>query len=184
MGGIKDMNILKKYLIIGILGMLLLMSISSATPLLEHEKTAENKIQVENNIYYNDMLDFNNPPVMDYIDGPTKLKVGELGKWLLHAWDNDSAFLQFFIDLGDGTNWVSGWISCVGGAFYDFTHIYPIEGTYIITVFAEDTEGARSESISLTLIVPRSRDINYSIINYLQNYPHLLLIIRLISELH
>ena len=176
------MKIYRKCLVIVIIGTLSLMGFSSATSSLLREKTSNDKILDENNLLNDEMMILNNPPIMDYIKGPTRLKAGELGKWLFHAWDNDSGQLQFIINWGDGTYWITPWVSCVGGAYSDAPHIYYIEGTYNITVYAQDRQAGTSGNVSLQVIVPRARAVYHPLLlRFLERFPLLERLLSLIK---
>ena len=106
----------------------------------------------------------NNPPDTPIITGKTNGKAGEEYEYCLdYAEDPDGDSLNVWWDWGDGTN--TGWLGPYepGEPICD-THSWSKEGTYTVKAKLKDTVGAESDWATLTVSMPKSKEINIQLI--------------------
>lgn len=93
----------------------------------------------------------NQPPVISGVSGPTVLKVGEQGSWMVKASDPENGQLWYFVDWGDVQMIDYGGIGASGipsdfKQVTTFTHSYSQAGTYTVKFLVRDTSGNESKS--------------------------------------
>lgn len=87
----------------------------------------------------------NRPPFISAIVGPTKLKSGESGTWMVVASDPEYEAIEYSIIWGDEGGSLAQLLDLARLGIYAFsrqttyTHAYQSSGSYTIIVFARDT---------------------------------------------
>ncbi|MEK7630879.1 MAG: PKD domain-containing protein [Patescibacteria group bacterium] len=100
----------------------------------------------------------NQPPVIKSVKGPTQLSVGEVGGWIIEAYDPERASLRYSVMWGDENNYASpsDISGREGGATNaqttTFTHSYARAGAYTIRFVVSDNAGQEAKS-SMTIQV-------------------------------
>ncbi|MBI4896118.1 MAG: protease complex subunit PrcB family protein [Candidatus Aenigmarchaeota archaeon] len=100
-----------------------------------NEKTGIPKLRVSHN-------DFNKPPVIVGLSGPTRLSVNQKGTWTVRAYDPEAGYISYGISFGDavqGSTARSLSSTVINEA--TFEHTYSNAGTYRITVTVRDEQG-------------------------------------------
>ena len=126
--------------------------------------------------------DPNEPPTAPTIDGPPEGKVGEEYKFTFHAIDSNGDDVKYFIDWGDdNSEWTNYYPSCTN---VTVNHTWSKKGDYTITAKAQDIYGAEGPEGTLTVTIPRSREVNNPLIlRLLEWFPNLFPILRQLLEL-
>lgn len=97
----------------------------------------------------------NNPPISPEIDGPTSGVPETEYTYTLNAVDPDDDEVRFNIDWGDGDTETTSFGP--SGEDVIVSHIWSEQGTYTITVQAEDVNGLLSSESTLKVKIPRIR---------------------------
>jgi len=89
----------------------------------------------------------NKPPVITSVGGPTDLKVNEMGKWGIEAYDPDGKYLKYSVDWGEnivypGSSASNREISQEA----TFTHKYSSPGKYTVVFTVTDDKGGKVQS--------------------------------------
>jgi hypothetical protein len=105
------------------------------------------------------------PPNSPIIDGPDSGKPGEEYFYKFAAQDPNSDDIYLWIDWGDGDT--SGWIGPYkSGEGEILNHTWTSQGTYTIKAKAKDTYDAESDWTTLTVTIPRDKEINKQFLNF------------------
>ncbi len=98
-------------------------------------------------------------PVINGIDAPTTLSVGQLGTWTVRATDSYNGTLSYYVDWGDNATLPSGYTGAVSNPAFSqsatFTHSYANAGTYTIRFTVRNGSGVTAQS-SATVFVQGS----------------------------
>ena len=107
----------------------------------------------------------NDPPTAPEIDGPDKGKPDVELCWTFHSDDPNGNDVRYHIDWGDGSNLTNTtyYPACTP---VEICHTYAKKGTYTIKAYANDTKGALSSKSTFKVNIPRSRSINYHILQW------------------
>lgn len=142
----------KMYFII-IIASILLLSMPNSTALLTTKETYEN-----------------NPPSDPIIDGPSKVRVGELHEWTITSTDPEGSDITYYFDWGDhcGASWYGPYPS---GEVVVLPHTYSYVSTYIINAMAMDDESTESGWTYFDIEVVKSRTVNNPLLKLLEKYP-------------
>jgi len=117
----------------------------------------------------------NNPPDSPSIDGPTNGKPNQQYTFTFNAVDPDEDDLFYFIDWGDGNTeeWIGPYVS---NEKLTRNHSWD-KGDYTIRSKVKDTGNLKSNWTELKVTIPRIKAINKPILNFLQSYPFLFLLL-------
>jgi hypothetical protein len=110
----------------------------------------------------------NQPPNNPTISGPTTGKPNTEYDFTLNSVDPDGDDVRFHIDWNDGDSETSSFTS--SGNNMVVSHIWTGQGTYTITVYAEDEFGAVSGTTTSQMIIEKSKTMSNPFLNYLQNF--------------
>lgn len=117
----------------------------------------------------------NFPPSISGVSGPTSLKIGETGTWVVKASDPENGLLSYYVNWGEffGDSAV-GAVSPVllSSQTATFTHSYAVTGTYYPKFRVTDNAG-QSNSASLSVVVGGGGNgcENGAMYNYLTGEP-------------
>ena len=113
----------------------------------------------------------NTQPFRPSITGPSSGKPGQRLTFVFNAVDPDGDDVKFIIDWGDGDSETTSFT----GSGNDITasHSWSENGTYILTVKAEDEYGAVSFETSGKITIPRNKAVtsNILLIKILERFP-------------
>jgi len=122
------------------------------------------------------------PPTAPDTNGPQQGFPGIEYIFTFHSDDPNEDKVRYHINWGDVTDEVTDWSQACTPV--PVGHIYNAKQTYTITAFAEDETGLFSPPSSFTIVIPRTKTINYPILNWLQSRPNLFpLLQKLIRQL-
>jgi hypothetical protein len=115
-------------------------------------------------------------------DGKTSGTVGEPYTYTSSTDDPDEDEIYYWFDWGDGDN--SGWVGPhPSGQTVEASHIWTVKGSYEITVKAKDINDFESEwSEPLPINMPRGKNINTPLLNWLQRHPSILLLVQMLFQ--
>jgi hypothetical protein len=133
-------------------------------------------------IYY-DKFDVGSPPGPPTITGPTSGKVGEEIEFTFNAVDPDGDNVKYYIDWGDDNSEETGFNP--SGTDVKVKHTWQSKGTYTIRAYAEDTNGLagpEGPSLTITITKGKNRAITSPFQWFLQQYPNLFPILRLLFQ--
>ena len=108
------------------------------------------------------ILNYNNPPGIPVIKGPTSGKPGIEYDFTFNSTDDEGDELQYLIDWGDDIEDIIGTFS--PGTEAPASHTWVKKGTYTITAVARDQFGANSNPGLLSITMPRSKIVKNPII--------------------
>ena len=110
-------------------------------------------------------------PETPVITGETSGKVGVSYIYSALSSDPDGDQIWYWFDWGDNSN--TGWVGPYSsGVVASESHIWNIEGTYIIKVKAKDINGLESEWGELQVTMPRNKDVsNLLLLRFLERFP-------------
>ena len=111
----------------------------------------------------------NQPPNNPTISGPTTGKPNTEYDFTLNSVDSDGDDVRFHIDWNDGDSETSSFTS--SGSNMVVSHIWTGQGTYTITVYAEDEFGAVSGTTTSQMIIEKSKTMSNPFLHFLQQYP-------------
>jgi hypothetical protein len=97
-------------------------------------------------------LSSNTPPLIPTIEGSEKGKCNVTQDYVVSAEDSQADDISFYVDWGDGSYKMVGWIS--SGEEFSINHTWASEGTYEVKVKAIDQYGANSDWATLTVNMP------------------------------
>jgi len=124
----------------------------------------------------------NNPPGLPNIDGTTSGTAGVTYTYNISSTDPDGDNVYYWIEWYDGCPGIEWQGPYPSGVPIQFDYNWQNQGTYIISVTAKDIFGAESDTATLTVIMPRIRNINTPIIqflnNFLEDHPYLYLVLQ------
>jgi len=124
----------------------------------------------------------NNPPNTPNINGPLNGKVGIEYEYCIDtAVDPDGNSVYVYWEWGDSeyNDWDGPYAS---GEEICASHTWDEEGTYVIRAKLRDEFGAESDWGELSVTMPRNKFVYKSFLNFLQNYPTILQIFKLIMQ--
>jgi len=123
----------------------------------------------------------NETPSVPIITGETNGKSGQTYTYSFISTDPDGDDINYCIDWGCGDPEF-----CIGpfssGTEQSDSHEWS-EGTYVIKVKAQDSNGAESEWGTLTISMPKTKDIRTPFLLFLENHPRILLLLQMILGL-
>jgi hypothetical protein len=122
--------------------------------------------------------ELNQPPSAPIIDGETNGKNGIEYEYTFNAVDPDDDNVRYHIDWDDSNSETTDFFS--SGTDVKVKHTWDNEGTYTITAYAEDEFGLAGPEGTLTVTMPRNRAINTPFQWFLQQYPNMFPILRLL----
>ncbi|UCD14665.1 MAG: VCBS repeat-containing protein [Thermoplasmatales archaeon] len=123
------------------------------------------------------ILGDNSPPSAPIIKGPTSGKPGVQYEYTFNSTDDDNDDLYYIIDWGDGIEEVIGVFP--SGVEANASHTWAKKGTFTIRAKAGDPWGALSEWGSLTVTMPKDKQIIKSVFSkLLENFPAVNLLIK------
>ncbi len=125
----------------------------------------------------------NNPPNTPTIDGPTKGTVGVTYYYNISATDPDSNDVYFYIEWFQGCPGIYWQGPYPSGEQIQFGYTWENQGVHIISVKAKDVYEAESETVTLTVTMPRTRTINNPFRNLLESHPNLFPILQRLLRL-
>lgn len=100
----------------------------------------------------------NEAPDKPLLSGPTSGKTGSSYEYSAYAVDPDSDNVYFLFDWGDGTQ--TEWVGPVeSGEVVKQHHVWLDKGNYVVTVKAKDEYGAESQTTTLSVEMPKYREI-------------------------
>ncbi len=109
---------------------------------------------------YQDIIQPNTAPHDLSIDGEANGKTGTSYKYTFSSIDDELQEINYFIDWGDGSD--TGWFGPYeSGEEGDKSHTWSEDGTYTITITAQDEYGAESET-TLKVTMPRNKAFNFN----------------------
>ena len=97
----------------------------------------------------------NNPPTKPIINGPTEGEPGVTYTYTVVSTDPDGDKIRYCFDWGDGETFCSDYVN--SGQTFEAYHAWAEKGTYIIKVYAEDENGAKSETATLQVKMPLAK---------------------------
>ena len=118
----------------------------------------------------------NQPPDAPIITGPNNGKPNTEYEFTVIATDPDGDDVRFIVDWGDGDNETTPYTA--SGSDLDVSHIWTDEGTFTITVYAEDEFGAVSGETTSQMIIEKSKTMSHPFINFLQSHPNMFPILQ------
>lgn len=104
----------------------------------------------------------NSPPTDPEIDGPSRGNFGIKYEFTFVSTDPEDHIIWYYVDWSDGNITDSGGYS--SGKVVTFSHTWEEEGTYLIKGKAIDEFGAESNFSEFEIIIPRNRNLFYSLI--------------------
>ncbi len=119
----------------------------------------------------------NNPPETPDIDGPVTGVPGTTYDFTLTTVDPDGDDIRYYVMWDDGDTEWTGYAS--SGDIITVTHSYGTQDTYTIKARAEDTNYGTSDWATFEITIPRTRDLNHLLLNFLQRFPILRQILSL-----
>ena len=96
-----------------------------------------------------------NPPTDPKISGPTEGLSGSTYYYSFVSTDPDGDELEYYIDWGDGTEWLGPEDP---GTEIEAYHSWMADGAYIIKAKAYDSTGAESDWAYYTITMPKEKD--------------------------
>jgi hypothetical protein len=119
----------------------------------------------------------NQPPTAPTIAGPHGGKPGESLTFTFNAVDPEDYDVRFIIDWGDEQNETTSFTG--SGTDKTASHAWSEEGTYILSVKAEDEYGAiGDETWGEIVIKKKGKSINRPMFQFFQNHPNLFPILQ------
>jgi hypothetical protein len=120
-------------------------------------------------------------PAMHDISGASNVQPDHPMDYTFTATDPYNQDVYYYIDWGDGEiiEWVGAYAS---GSPLTINHTWAEIGGYTIKAKAKDRDGLESEWMTKNIYVTKSRNVYSILMKLLQNYPHLQLLIQLLSE--
>ena len=94
----------------------------------------------------------NNPPTKPVINGPTEGEAGTTYTYTVVSTDPDGDKIRYCFDWGDGETFCSDYMN--SGQTFEAYHSWAEKGTYVIKVYAEDENKAKSETATLQVKMP------------------------------
>jgi uncharacterized protein (UPF0248 family) len=113
---------------------------------------------------------FNYPPNSPDVDGPTRGKPGTSYDYTFNTVDPNSDDVKYHIDWDDGGSETTTFNP--SGKDVTISHTWAKEGTYIITVYAEDEFGLISPESTFEVTMPRNRILtSFLLLRLLERFP-------------
>lgn len=108
--------------------------------------------------------EYNNPPENPTLTGDISGKVGRSYMYSAITTDPDDDKLYYKFDWGDGndTDWIGTFDS---NKYCNESHIWKAEGAYVIKVKAKDIKGAESDWTTLSVSIPKNKNLIYVILD-------------------
>ena len=130
-------------------------------------------IQFSNNTLfgYEIIKEVNTPPEAPTITGPDNGAAGTTYEYLVRSVDPDDDDVRYIIDWGDGEIDTTSY--SMSGVTILLLKSWTKEGTYTITVKAQDTKGEIGPETTKTVTMPRDKAINRPFLNWLHCHPNL-----------
>ena len=120
--------------------------------------------------------DSGEPPEAPDIAGPASGNAGTPYDYDFTAIDPDGDNVKYYIDWGDETNeWTE---FAASNTPVTVSHTWAEQGDYVITAYAQDSNGMDGPESTLPITMPRNRAYNSLFLQFLQNHPNILPIIR------
>ena len=112
----------------------------------------------------------NQPPEIPIINGTTNGKIGITYNYTFVTTDPDGDDVYYWINWEPGCPAVYWFGPYPSGQVINLSHTFTQKGTYPISCQAKDIYNATGEPGSLNVTMSRSKSINRTFINILQNY--------------
>ena len=123
----------------------------------------------------------NNPPRTPTISGPNTGVPGVEYDFTVATVDPEGDQVYYYVDWGDGTN--SGWLGPYdSGDPQIVSYTWALMGNFVIKVKAKDTHGDESGWEILSITMPRNRQVNRPIFNFLEKYQDFFPILKLLLQ--
>jgi WD40 repeat protein len=127
------------------------------------------------------VLPENQPPGKPDIDGPNMGIPGTEYIYVLNAVDSDNDDIRYHIDWGDEYTKITDYYP--SGADVTIAHTWTSSGNYVITAYAEDVNGLIGPETTITVTMPKDKEIN-SKLEFLQRFfPYTFQILRQLQDL-
>jgi len=123
----------------------------------------------------------NNPPGAPTIDGPPEGKVNTALEFSFRSIDPDGDNIaEYIVNWGDGSGdqTITGPFS--SGSTVKASHTWTVYGNHVITAKAKDAKGAIGPIKTQSVSIPRQRSIYTPFYKFLENHPHIFLILKLV----
>jgi len=129
------------------------------------------------------VISSNSPPGKPSLSGPSSGRPGISYSFSASTVDPDVDQVYYWFDWDDGTN--TGWIGPYNsGQTITSSHVWSSQGTYSLKVKAKDTQNAESVwSDPLSINLPKNKFTSFGIIDFIENHPRILPILRLLLGL-
>ena len=101
----------------------------------------------------------NNIPDAPTIEGPANGRPGDELTYIFNAIDPDGEDVRFHVDWGDGITHTTDYVA--SGTDKTVSHVWGSQGSYTITAYAEDENGAYGPTATWTVVIPRNKANNY-----------------------
>jgi hypothetical protein len=122
-------------------------------------------------------IPYNSAPTSPIISGPLSGNVNTPLTYSFTSWDPDLDQISYYVDWGDGTppTWSAFQNS---GIPYSASHTWTTQGTYTISAKAKDTQGAESGFSTITVVIPRNKELKNPFLNLLKSHSDIFPIIQ------
>ena len=128
------------------------------------------------------ILPSNNPPNKPEINGQAEGKTGTSYDFTFNSVDPEGHNIKYHIDWGDNNMNITGFNPSDTDIIV--SHTWGADGIYIITAYAEDSNGLAGPANTLIVTMPRNHAINTPFLNWLQSHPNMFpLLQRLLQRL-
>jgi len=115
----------------------------------------------------------NNPPDKPTITGPHDGKTGESYTYTITATDPNGDDISYYMNWGDGSN--SNWQGLyASGTSITLSHTWNEDGTFSMKAKAKDDEGSESPWTTFVVTMPKNKNNENYLINWLQSHIPLL----------
>ena len=124
----------------------------------------------------------NNPPSIPTINGKSNGTAGDPYSYTFTSTDPEGDDISYFVKWGDGSpvDWTALQTS---GVSYTDTHTWTAQGTYQIEAKAKDSYGCQSDWATLSVSMPKNKEINTPFLNFLEQHPYLFPLLRQLLRL-
>jgi C1A family cysteine protease len=109
--------------------------------------------------------------------GPTRGNPGTSYTYSATAIDSDGDTIRYYFDWGDGTITHSDYVA--SGETVSMEHTWMEKGTYDVRVQVKDEHGLEADwSDQLSVSMPKNKQINTPFLRFLEQHPHMSLLLR------
>ena len=125
----------------------------------------------------------NQPPTAPTIEGPVHGKKKVALSYNFTSSDPESDDIaEYVINWGDGTANETLTGPFTSGETQTASHTWAKNGDYVITAYAKDINNAVGPTGSMSITIPRTRGVYNPFLNFLENHPQLLLLLKLVLQ--